>query len=134
MRTRLPDTPVPLAELTPARIADALDTAADLIEEVGLHKDNWWEPNPDCPDQWRPGSSCCGAGALLLALGVRDIVDEDDDGFPACVELLSSVCKGLGLRDLGVWSDTAVAEGEPERVTGAFRDLAVQMRQRTGAA
>lgn len=136
MRTRLPDTPVPPDELTPARIADALDTAADLVEEVGLYHRGWWDPtSPDsgAAGEWKPGGSCCAGGALFLALGVR--------GSPplcprqrawVCSKTLSAVNAQLGHADpleLFARSDTAAREGAPERVIDTFRATAAQIHQ-----
>jgi hypothetical protein len=71
----LPDTPIS-GPLTPDRIADLIDQAAQLIEANGLEIGDLW---PDALLRpYEPGDSCCTGGALAVVCGYRRAEDVEE--------------------------------------------------------
>jgi hypothetical protein len=139
-----PDTPI-TEGLTPERIADLIDQAAQLIYENGLEIGDLWTDAIHFP--YEPGASCCTAGALAAACGYRDAIDVEtafvgigyyDVTTDAYVELVAhpvfaAVMAELDfeqVEDLYNWSDTAT----DTEVVGALRDAATAIRARAQAA
>lgn len=67
--TVVPDRPI-TGDLTPERIADLIDQAAQLIERDGLEVGDLWTAATGRWD-YEPGDSCCTAGALAVVCGYR---------------------------------------------------------------
>lgn len=72
----LPTTPLDPTRLDDRDIADALDRAAQLIQDFGLTTGEYWTGSLFATS-WTDGRACCTVGAIGVATGHRDLTDID---------------------------------------------------------
>ena len=67
--------------------ADILDAAAAIIETNGRHVGNYWDALIELDTRqsspWRPGTPCCTAAAIGVAIGLRRMWDVEAHIVPA---------------------------------------------------
>lgn len=94
--------------------AEILNSAADLIERDGLHKDDCW---PGCGDEihYAPGMPCSVSGALSVVSGSTVRPFESQDGYLAARDLARYVYRdnypaGGSAVTLDGWAEDQTAE------------------------
>lgn len=102
-------TRTPIRDPDPEEVAAILETAADLVDEVGLAGGEMWTGARGSVD-WRPGVACCAVGAITIAAGYSRPGDVEDH-----------ILGRIGLRDL-----------QPGRVVDALRAAAETVRTEAG--
>lgn len=139
MTHTLPAGPIPDEMLTAPILADILDAAAQLIEQDGTERGDWWPDAQGTP--WQTGMPCCAAGAIGVAAGYRTASEIGycvtgvegtatvrPDPHPAFAALMQhlKVCEPEDVFD---WSDTHTSR----EVVAELRDCAALLRTRVAA-
>lgn len=119
---------------TPAEVAGHIDRAADLIEQNGKTAGAWWPPSQTL---YEPGSPCCTAGALTVAVLGEDVTFHHAARFTAvdgpsevgAHPVFAALRTELGFAEAAEvfdWSDAT----PQDKVIARLRKAATSIRQR----